>query len=270
MNILKKIVAATRERVDRAKEIRSAESLREDAAGVVRPGKSRFLDALRRTDNRMRVIAELKKASPSAGLIRADFEPISLATEYFTAGADALSVLTEPDFFQGKPDYLISVRRELPEIPILRKDFIIDEYQLLEAAAWGADAVLLIAATLDDATLRSFIACADELDLAALVEVHNEQELGRAINIGVELIGINNRNLKTFEVDIRQTERLCRLIENKEGVIIVSESGIKTKKDIDFLLKIGVDCILIGETLMRADSPGHALHTLIFSAMGNP
>jgi indole-3-glycerol phosphate synthase len=211
------------------------------------------------------LIAEVKKASPSAGLICNDFEPVRIAREYEAAGASCLSVLTDEKFFQGSLDYLRQIRAAV-KLPLLRKDFIIDERQILEAIEWGADAILLIVAILDEARLKRFHALATDAGLAALVEVHNEAELDRALAAGASLIGVNNRDLKTFKVDLATTERLAaRLVESrKPGVesrkasgsprpstVLVAESGIHTRADVVRLQKCGAQAILVGESLMR-------------------
>ncbi|MCD6385743.1 indole-3-glycerol phosphate synthase TrpC [Candidatus Sumerlaeota bacterium] len=263
MHILEKIVEAKKKRVEEAKQRVSLEKLQRQADDVKRPGGRGFEEALRRTDQRMRVIAELKKASPSAGVIRAEIDPLAIGSELVEAGADALSILTEQDFFQGHPEFLQTVRGHFNDIPILRKDFIFDRYQLWEAVAWGADAILLIVAILDESQLKELLREAKELNLAVLVEVHTEEELLTALNAEAVIIGINNRDLKTFRVDIRQTERLLASLPAKAGKIIVSESGIKTSEDIAFLRGLGVDAVLVGESLMRAKSPGEALRELI-------
>ena len=213
---------------------------------AVRQDYRDFASALRRQKN-IALIAEVKKASPSAGVIRADFDPVCIAGEYEAAGATALSVLTDEKFFQGRLDYLRQIR-EVVQLPLLRKDFIIDELQIYEAV--NADAVLLIAAILDDAQLRDYRQLAGQLKLAALVEVHDEKELERALNAGAEIIGINNRNLKTFQVDLMTTEKLTAQIP--AGNIIVAESGIHTPADVARVRAAGVNAILVGESLMRS------------------
>jgi indole-3-glycerol phosphate synthase len=206
------------------------------------------------------LIAEVKKASPSAGLIRPDFEPISIAREYEAAGASCLSVLTDEKFFQGSLKYLKQIRGAV-KLPLLRKDFIIDERQILEAVEWGADAILLIVAILSDAQLREFHALATAAGLAALVEVHDEPELDRALSAGAQLIGVNNRNLKNFKVDLaiieRVAERLHMSSRNTQHPtrsappLLVAESGIHTRADVERLLQCGAQAMLVGESLMR-------------------
>jgi indole-3-glycerol phosphate synthase len=196
----------------------------------------------------IRLIAEVKKASPSKGLIRADFDPVRIAETYAGAGAHALSVLTDQRYFQGDLAFLAAVRAAVP-LPILEKDFVIDEFQIYEARALGADAVLLIAAALEDGQLRDYAHVAREAGLSALVEVHNEKELERVIEIAA-LIGINNRDLATFDTDLATTERVARHVPDDR--IVVSESGIAGRDDIERLSALGIDAVLIGETFMRA------------------
>ena len=222
-----------------------------------------FLAALRKPRHGdIALIAEVKKASPSAGVICKDFDPVRIAREYEAAGASCLSVLTDEKFFQGSLDYLRQIRAAV-KLPLLRKDFMIDERQILEAIEWGADAILLIVAILDDARLQRFHALATEAGLAALVEVHDETELARAMKIGASLIGVNNRNLKNFKVDLATTERLAAKLNSSAGVppapnrqdacpaLLVAESGIHTRGDVERLKKCGANAILVGESLMR-------------------
>lgn len=264
MDILEKILLAKRKRVEAAKEKVPLQALRALSTELRRPGRQNFIDALKRTDQRIRIIAEIKKASPSAGIIRADFEPVTLALDYCDCGADALSIITEEDFFQGSPDFLKNIRKVVHGVPLLRKDFIFDEYQLYESATLGADAVLLIVACLDAPLLQTLMSVAEELNLAVLLEVHSPDELSRARDCDARIIGINNRNLKTFSVDVRQTESIMNHITDREKYILVSESGIKNRLQIDYLIELGVDAVLIGETFMRSESPGSALRKLIF------
>jgi indole-3-glycerol phosphate synthase len=205
------------------------------------------------------IIAEVKKASPSKGIICADFNPTAIALSYQKNGAQAISVLTDVDFFQGSLLYLLQVR-EAVDLPVIRKDFIIDELQIREASLYGADAILLIAAILDTQQLHDYQALAYELGLDVLVEVHNEKELDMALESNSRLIGINNRNLKDFSVDIETTFRLKRRIP--QDIPVVSESGLKTKDDIKRLQDNGVAAALIGETLMRAGLEGNTLQDL--------
>ncbi len=195
------------------------------------------------------VIAEVKKASPSKGLICADFNPAKIAGEYEEAGANAVSVLTEEHYFMGGSKCLKEVRERI-SLPILRKDFIFDPYQIYEARAIGADAVLLIAAVLDAKTMREFKKIADDLSLHVLAEAHDERELYSVLEADCEIIGINNRNLKTFEVSLETTRELSRLVPDR--CVLVSESGISTREHMEFLKRCGADAVLVGETLMRS------------------
>ena len=208
------------------------------------------------------LIAEVKKASPSAGLICRDFNPVRIAKEYEAAGASCLSVLTDEKFFQGSLDYLRQIRAEV-KLPLLRKDFIIDERQILEAVEWGADAILLIVAILTDGQLAKFHSLATQAGLAVLVEVHDEAELARALKISPALIGVNNRDLKTFKVDLATMERLAARLKSSMDAtpaldrrdaypaLLVAESGIHTRADVERLKKCGANAILVGESLVR-------------------
>ena len=198
--------------------------------------------------NPYRIIAEVKKASPSKGVIKADFDPLIIAKAYELGGADAISVLTEPHYFQGNLEYLTQIRRYVPT-PLLRKDFIIDEYQILEAVVYGADFILLIAKALSKAELKHLLEYALRLGLEVLVEIHDKEDLVKAIFAGANIIGINHRNLETFEMDMSLTEKLMPLIP--QGKIIVAESGLNDKETIQHLSKIGADAFLIGEYFMR-------------------
>src|ERR1700722_12480213 len=205
-------------------------------------------------------IGEVKKASPSAGVIAADFDPVRIALIYHEAGANCISVLTDEKFFQGHLDYLALIRQKLPN-PLLRKDFTIDEVQIYQAALAGADAVLLIVAILADDLLKRFKAVADGIGIDCLIEVHDETELGRALEAGADFIGINNRNLATFEVDLKVTERLAPKIPGDR--LIVSESGIRTTEDIRRVIGAGAHGALIGESLMRAADPRGLLESFL-------
>jgi indole-3-glycerol phosphate synthase len=220
-----------------------------------RGGVRDFTGALRRAAaTSVGLIAEVKKASPSAGVIRPDFDPVQIARDYEEAGANCLSVLTDEKFFQGSLSYLKEIRAAV-KLPLLRKDFVIDARQILEAIEWGADAVLLIAAILTDEQMRHFHDLAGSCGLAALVEVHDEEELERAIGIGANLIGVNNRNLKTFQVDLSTTEKLAgRLFSDgnrRNHALLVAESGIRDRNDVQRLQRCGAGAILVGESLMR-------------------
>jgi indole-3-glycerol phosphate synthase len=208
------------------------------------------------------VIAEIKKASPSKGVIRVDFDPVRIARSYAANGAVAISVLTEQRYFQGDLEHLAAIR-EAVAVPLLRKDFLFDPYQLYEARAFGADAVLLIIGVLDDALLRDLLQLAGALQLSALVEVHDRLELERALGGGAHLLGINNRDLHTFHTDLATTAELMRCVPT--DVLVVAESGIETAADIGRLERAGVRAFLIGEALMRAADPGAMLAELLAS-----
>ncbi|HEU4663009.1 MAG TPA: indole-3-glycerol phosphate synthase TrpC [Dokdonella sp.] len=208
------------------------------------------------------VIAEVKKASPSQGVIRADFDPAAIAASYAAAGAACLSVLTDADFFQGSEAYLREARAACA-LPVLRKDFTIDAYQVYEARAIGADAILLIVAALDDGALLDLALLAAELDLDVLVEVHDEHELERALDVPAPLVGINNRNLRTFETSLDTTLRLRGRVD--DGRILVTESGIHTPADVARMRDAGVGAFLVGEAFMRASDPGAELARLFFA-----
>jgi len=255
MTILDTIVEQKRRELALLPE--TAGSLRNLKAALNAHGERRdFIGALRKPKaGQMALIAEVKKASPSAGVICCDFDPVRIAKKYEAAGASCLSVLTDEKFFQGSLAYLRRIRQAV-KLPLLRKDFIIDERQILEAIEWGADAILLIVAILDDARLKRFHSLATEAGLAALVEVHDEGELDRALTAGAELIGVNNRDLRNFKTDLATTERLAaKLFSSRTAAhrpLLVAESGIHTRADVERLAKCGVQAILVSESLMRA------------------
>ncbi|MBL8320137.1 MAG: indole-3-glycerol phosphate synthase TrpC [Burkholderiaceae bacterium] len=258
-DILERIVAVKREELRSAKARRSLAALRDDAMAQT-PTRG-FAAALQRqaVQGRPAVIAEVKKASPSKGLLRDPFEPAEIAVSYARHGATCLSVLTDERFFQGSAAYLQQARAACP-LPVLRKDFLIDEYQVVEARAMGADAVLLIAACLDDAPMAAMEACAMELGLDVLVEVHDAAELERALKLKTPLVGVNNRNLRSFEVSLQTTlDLLPRLPPDR---LLVTESGIAAPTDVQRLRAAGVRAYLVGEAFMRAPDPGQALATL--------
>lgn len=257
--ILDKIFAAKRVRVESAIATTNLDSLKESAFAVrLNSQPHRFRDALA-DRSRINIIAEFKKASPSKGVISGDADPAAIAFQYIAGGAAAISVLTEEDFFKGSLDDLRAIR-EAVSVPILRKDFIFDEFQIYEAAEAGADAILLIAAMLDDTELQGLHAVAEILRMDALVEVHTLLELERVKTQGATLIGVNNRNLKTFEVSLDVARELINT--SPANAIMVAESGLKTRHDIDELYGIGYSGFLIGETLMSSDDPAAELRKL--------
>ncbi len=258
--ILDKIAAHKRQEVAQAKSRRSLASI-EAGVAELEAQPCGFLRALRTTADagRTAVIAEVKKGSPSKGVIRADFDPLLIAATYQENGATCLSVLTDEHFFMGHLDYLGKIR-EVVSLPLLRKDFICDPYQIYEARLAGADAILLIAAMLDAGQLVEYQALAAELHLDVLLEVHDEPELELALATGCELIGINNRNLQTFATDLVTTERLLPLIPS--GHFVVAESGITSRADVLRLQQAGARGILVGEALMREDDIGAKLREL--------
>ena len=232
-------------------------SAKNSAEAGGRPGKYRFYRALQ--NEGMSYICEVKKASPSKGLIAPDFPYVEIAKEYEAAGASAISCLTEPFYFQGSDRYLEEITAAV-NIPVLRKDFTVDEYMIYQAKAFGASAVLLICAILDDVQLREYRQLAESLGLDALVEAHDEREVERALEAGAKIVGVNNRDLRTFRVDMNNSIRLRNLAP--EEVVFVSESGIRTSADINLLYDNRVDAVLIGETLMRSPDKKAMLETL--------
>lgn len=220
------------------------------AAALQRNDFRPFTRALDRGPEELGLIAEVKKASPSAGVIAANFDPVDIARQYEAAGAHALSVLTDEQFFQGSLQYLTQIRNEV-RLPLLRKDFVIHEVQIAEASVAGADAILLIVAALEQERLEALYKEATLLQLDVLVEVHTAEEMERALDLGADLIGINNRNLATFEVDLKTTEELSE--EVPEGVVLVCESGLKTREDTQRAFDCGCNAILVGESLMRTN-----------------
>lgn len=252
--ILDKIIATKRQEVAARKSVVSEDELRRRVADMPRP-RNFFAAVTTPTKKKVNLIAEVKKASPSAGVIRPDFDPVKIAREYEAAGADALSVLTDEDYFQGKLEYIEQIR-QVVKLPVLRKDFIIDPYQVLETRAAGADAMLLIAECMEISRLIDLQILATELNLTVLIEVHDLENLMRVRDrvIGFprktySLLGINNRDLRTFKTDLGTTLRMAELVENRE--VLVSESGIASAWDIARLAEAGVRAVLVGETLMR-------------------
>jgi indole-3-glycerol phosphate synthase len=256
-NILDEIVAYKRAFVAGSKRRLPFEALKDRVAGD--PGRRCFARALREADG-IAVIAEVKKASPSKGLIRPDFDPAEIATAYEANGARAVSVLTDERYFQGSACALTQVR-QVVDLPILRKDFTIDPYQVYEARAIGADAVLLIVGILSAGQLKEYLDLAHSLGLDALIEVHTEDELETALNAGAQVVGINNRDLRTFKTDLAVTERLIGQVP--EEVLVVSESGIHTREDVLRLQEAGADAILVGESLMKEQDIGKKLRELL-------
>lgn len=245
--ILEKLAASTRIRVEAAKENMPLEIIKDFAHHLESHTPFSFEKALMNSD--INFICEVKKASPSKGLIAEDFPYLDIAREYQDAGASAVSVLTEPEYFKGSNLYLHQIAKEI-SIPVIRKDFTIDPYQIYEAKVLGASAVLLICALLDTDKIKKFLEICDKLELSALVEAHNEEEVKSALDSGARLIGVNNRNLKTFEVDFNHCLRLRSMVPS--SIPFVAESGIKTPEDIKLLRDANVNAVLIGETLMRS------------------
>jgi indole-3-glycerol phosphate synthase len=258
-DILDKIVAVKHQEVAAAKKRKSLEAMRADAESRVLTRD--FLGALqaKMAVGRPAVIAEIKKASPSKGVLRADFVPADIAQSYAEYGVACLSVLTDVQFFQGSVDYLKQARASC-QLPVLRKDFMVDAYQIYESRAMGADCILLIAACLDDAQMKDFESIARSLNMAVLVEVHDQPELERALKLKTPLVGINNRNLQTFEVSLDTTLSLKAQVPANR--ILVTESGIHTRDDVLRMGAAGVSAFLVGEAFMRALDPGAALSEL--------
>ena len=256
MNILEEIVQHTRQELGRKKQHRTVVQL-EDEPAFGQPRLS--LEATLRAQG-MQIIAELKKASPSKGVIRNDFDIPTLAKGYAENGAAAISVLTEPDYFQGGLENL-TIARQSVDVPLLRKDFIVDPFQLIEARAYGADAVLLIAAVLDKYELYDLHQAADELDLDCLVELYAFDELDKLDFDQVRIVGVNNRDLRTFKVDINHSLRVFEQVPDSH--VRVSESGLRTAEDLNYLYQSGIDAALIGETFMREPDPGLMLRRVL-------
>jgi indole-3-glycerol phosphate synthase len=262
-DLLEAIVAATRARVDAAIDREPRLALERRAAART-PGGVQFAERLSRPDT-INVIAECKRRSPSRGVLRAGYDPAAIAAGYERAGAAAISVLTEPGFFDGSLQHLEAVRAVV-QIPVLRKDFIVHEYQLLEARASGADAVLLIVAALTDAELARLSKAAADLGLAALIEVHDVAECRRAIEAGAAIIGVNNRNLRTLQVDLNASREVAAVLP--AGVTGVSESGLKTGADLHAMQALGYRAFLMGERFMIEADPGAALAGLVEDLAG--
>ena len=245
MSILQKIVANTRASLAHKKVELPLEKIQSSLENLKLP-RGKFKDQISSKDEA--IIAEIKKASPSAGVIKEDFDPTKIAMEYESFGASALSILTEEDFFMGSVEYLKEVKK-ITSLPILRKDFMIDEYQIYESKLIGADCILLIASILTDQEIEDFISTAKKLELDYLIEVHDENELKRVEHFEDALIGVNNRNLETFEVDLNNSVRLRNTFKQKN--IFIAESGIKSREDMNYLKMNNIKVFLIGESLMR-------------------
>ena len=265
-SILDTIVARKKDEVRRARAERSLEELQERISELGRPRNFfRAVVADRRPDA-MRVIAEIKRKSPSAGVIREDFDPVRIAEQYHSAGAAALSCLTDAHDFGGDLAFIHQIRDRVP-LPVLRKDFVVDAYQVWEARAFGADAILLIAECLSEGQIIDYQILATELGMTTLIEVHDIENLYKVVNhigfphAGYSLLGINNRDLQTMTTDLSHTLRMLDLIEDRR--VLVSESGIRTHEDIERLREAGVNIVLVGESLMREDDPGVALRRLL-------
>ena len=252
MNILDKLANHARERVEIARQKISLETLKDKAEAM--KGEFEFEKALKKPG--LSFICECKKASPSKGLIAPEFPYLKIAKEYEQAGADCISVLTEPKYFLGSDDYLREIANAV-SIPCLRKDFTVDEYMIYEARTHGASAVLLICAILTEKQIKKYISICDVLGISALVEAHDDNEIKIALNSGARLIGVNNRNLKDFSVDTDNSRRLRKLIPS--DVLFVSESGVKTPEDVKLIREIGADAVLIGEALMKAQNKKQTL-----------
>ena len=255
--ILDTIADYARERVRIAKTEISLDKIKEIAFSKDIDSSFPFETALRKKD--ISFICECKKASPSKGIISENFDCVKIAKEYEKAGADCISVLTEPKWFLGDNEYLKNTAQTV-NIPIIRKDFTVDEYMIYEAKTLGASAVLLICSILDTETIRKYIEICDSLGMSAVVEAHNEEEIKSALSAGARIVGVNNRNLKDFSVDTENSRKLRELVP--KNLIFISESGVKSSEDIAFLREIGADAVLIGETLMRADDITAMLKTL--------
>lgn len=262
-NFLQKIIESKARRVEEAKRQRPLAMLLDELRGS---DPRSFHEACSHSD-RINIIAEVKKASPSRGILRPEFDPVSLATEYEANGAAAISVLTEEDHFLGSLEHLREIRRRVA-VPLLRKDFVFDPYQVFESAAAGADAILLIAALLDEQQLFDLRQAADELGLDALVEVHDPTDVEKALTAGATLIGVNNRDLRTFEVTLDVSLALVTSIP--QGILLVSESGIRTRRDIDRLRQAGYRAFLIGEHVICSPNPGQRLRHLLHSPSEHP
>jgi indole-3-glycerol phosphate synthase len=263
-DLLEAIVAATRMRVESARQREPMPALQLRVARARRPEGQLFRERLSRNES-VNIIAECKRRSPSRGVLRAAYDPVAIATSYERGGAAAISVLTEPGFFDGSLEHLTAVR-DAVQVPLLRKDFVVDVYQLLEAYAAGADAILLIVSALTDRELHYLSRTAEDFGLAVLVEVHGVDECKRAVDAGASIIGVNNRNLRTLKVDLNASHEVAAVIP--KGVISISESGLKTPADLQAMKALGYSAFLMGERFMIEPDPGAALAALIGSFQG--
>lgn len=257
--ILSKIIEEKRRTIERAKAERSQEELMKAVEKLSRP--SRFKKEISK-EHHINLIAEIKKASPSRGILRQDLDPLKIASIYKMHGASALSILTEEKFFFGSLEYIRQVKEKI-DLPILRKDFIIDLYQIYESSLYGAEAILLIADILSKEELEGFFSLSTEIGLDVVLEVHNEEDLKKALEVDAKIIGINNRDLHTFQVDLNTTTRLIKAIPKEK--VVISESGIKNHEDIMFLKSLGVRAVLVGETFMVARDIGAKVKELMGS-----
>lgn len=260
-DILQKIINTKHEEIAERSKTVSLDELKEKikTADTVRGFTQSLLN--KNSDGQSAVIAEIKKASPSKGVIREHFVPAEIAQSYAKGGAACLSVLTDEQYFQGATDYLIAARAAC-DLPVIRKDFIIDDYQVYEARAMSADCILLIVAALDDEQLKHLHQLAQDLGMDVLVEVHDETEMHRALKLDIKMVGINNRNLKTFETSLFTTLHLQSLVP--DGCLLVTESGILSKDDVQFMKDHEINAFLVGEAFMRAEEPGESLNSLFF------
>ncbi|MDD6402315.1 MAG: indole-3-glycerol phosphate synthase TrpC [Lachnospiraceae bacterium] len=256
-NILQLISEYAKERVENCKKTKSLEEVKKEAIAIPKTNEFAFEKALAKEG--ISFICECKKASPSKGIIAEDFKYLEIAKDYQKAGATCISVLTEPKWFLGKDEYLKEIS-DAVTIPCIRKDFVVDEYMIYEAKILGASAVLLICSILDEITIKNYIKLCDQLGLSALVEAHDEDEIKMAVRAGARMIGVNNRNLKDFTVNVENSRQLRKLVPS--NILFVAESGIKTREDIAVLEAAGVDAVLIGETMMLAKDKNKMLNEL--------
>lgn len=258
--ILDDLVIATKRRIESEKEIIAPEQMKQKALEISHDKSDDYRFAKALSGNGIHFICEVKKASPSKGIIAEDFPYIEIAKDYERIGADAISVLTETDYFKGSIEYIKDILKSGVRTPLLRKDFTIDEYMIYQAKVYGASAILLICAILDDTKLKAYHELATSLGLSAIVEAHDEEEVKRALDAGAQIVGVNNRNLKDFTVDINNSIRLRELVPRDK--IFVAESGIKSKEDMIKLRDAGVNAVLIGETMMRSNDKEQMIRSL--------